>query len=377
MKILHVLPTFDLAAGGPPRIALRLAAATAALGHDLALLSYAPPPSARSAVDAERAAVADSGRVTFHELPAPTARVDRLLGRSALRALEALVASFDVVHLHDVWTPISRVAMSAAAAASVPFVLLPNGMLDPWSLAQKRWKKRVALALGLRRLMDRAAFLHVGNADEERGVRLAGLTAPCVIIPNGVNPVELAAPAPPPGGPPYILFLGRLHYKKGLDYLAAAFAIVAAKHPDVRLVVAGPDDGAAESFRAAIAAAGLAGRVELPGPIFSADRFSLLAGAAVFCLPSRQEGFSVAILEAMASGVPVVVSDACHFPEVAEAGAGEVVPLDVPMIAAALDRVLSDPNRAAMGAAGRALVLSRYTWPRVAEQLVSAYRAHF
>jgi glycosyltransferase involved in cell wall biosynthesis len=62
---------------------------------------------------------------------------------------------------------------------------------------------------------------------------------------------------------------------------------------------------------------------------------------------------------------------------VAEAGAGEVVPLDVPMIAAALDRVLSDPNRAAMGAAGRALVMSRYIWPRVAEQLVAAYRAHF
>ena len=272
--------------------------------------------------------------------------------------------------------------MAAAAAAGVPFVLLPNGMLDPWSLRQKAWKKRLALALGHRRLMDRAAFLHVGNADEERGVRLAGLTAPAVVIPNGAHPAEFDPP-PPPGrfyadhpelaGRPYVLFLGRLHFKKGLDYLADAFAALAAHHPGVQLVVAGPDDGAAAPLRAAVAAAGLAGRVHLVGPIFSNARYAALADAAVFCLPSRQEGFSVAILEAMACGTPVVVSEACHFPEVAAAGAGEVVPLNAAAVAAALGRVLSNPDRAAMGRAGRELVMSRYTWPRVAEQLVAAY----
>jgi glycosyltransferase involved in cell wall biosynthesis len=369
MRILHVLPTLDPAAGGPPRIAMSLAAATARLGHAVSLLSYAGP------------AVGGGDGVSIETLPAP-GRIERLTGRGARRALDRLVPAFDGVHLHDVWTAVSRAAMAAAVAARVPFVLLPNGMLDPWSLRQKAWKKRLVLAGGHRRLMDRAAFIHLGNVDEERGVRLAGLTAPAVIIPNGIDPGEFDPP-PAPGafhaarpelaGRPYVLFLGRLHFKKGLDHLSAAFAIIAAKYPDVQLVVAGPDDGAAKPFRSAVAAAGLADRVHLTGPIFSTARYAALAGAAVFCLPSRQEGFSIAILEAMACGTPVVVSDACHFPEVATAGAGEVVPLDPAAVAAGLDRVLSNPDRAAMGRAGRAMVLERYTWPIVAGQLVAAY----
>ncbi len=370
MKILHVVPSLDPAGGGPPRIAAALAGATARLGHAVTLATYGG-----------RSIPVPDG-VTVERLAAPPGRVDRLLGRSARQAMDGLVRGFDVVHTHDVWTPLSRAAMAAAAAAGVPFVVLPNGMLDPWSLRQKAWKKRPVLALGLRRLLNRAAFVHVGNADEERGVRLAGVTAPTVVVPNGVDPGEFEAPPtgdafradhPAVAGRPYVLFLSRLHFKKGLDYLAAAFAVVAPKHPDVQLVVAGPDDGAAEPFRAAVAAAGLTDRVHLTGPIFGVGRYSAMAGAAAFCLPSRQEGFSIAILEAMACGTPVVISDACHFPEVVTAGAGEVVPLDAAAVAAALDRVLSDSNRAAMGRAGRAMVFERYTWPIVAGQLVAAY----
>ncbi|MRB31396.1 glycosyltransferase, partial [Bacillus thuringiensis] len=92
-----------------------------------------------------------------------------------------------------------------------------------------------------------------------------------------------------------------------------------------------------------------------------------------FCLPSRQEGFSVAITEALACGVPVAITDACHFPEVGEAGAGIVSPLDPMAVAAALERILEDPDRAArMGAAGAKLVRDNYTWPRIAAQTIAA-----
>ena len=121
-------------------------------------------------------------------------------------------------------------------------------------------------------------------------------------------------------------------------------------------------------------AAGLTDRVHLLGPISAAEKWDALAAATCFCLPSRQEGFSMAILEALAARVPVVISDACHFPEVADRGAGVVVPLDAGAIAAALDRVLTDADgRRAMGAAGRRLVEERYTWRRAAEISITAY----
>jgi glycosyltransferase involved in cell wall biosynthesis len=115
--------------------------------------------------------------------------------------------------------------------------------------------------------------------------------------------------------------------------------------------------------------------LRMPGPLFGPDKYSAIAGAAVYCLPSRQEGFSVAILEAMACRVPVVISDACHFPEVAQVGAGRIVSLDATQIADAIDVVLSDPAQAtAMGRAGRRLVEERFTWPQVATRSVDAYK---
>jgi glycosyltransferase involved in cell wall biosynthesis len=261
-------------------------------------------------------------------------------------------------------------------------LVLLNGMLDPWSLRQSRWKKRAALAVAHRRLLNGAARLHLGNADEERLIRPLRLTAPRVIVPNGVTPPADWPPAgafratrPELGGDPFVLFLSRLHPKKGLDLLAEAFAAVAGRVPGVRLVVAGPDDGSRADFEARVAWLRVADRVHLVGPLYGADKWAALRDAACFCLPSRQEGFSVAILEALACGRPAVVTENCHFPEVGTAGAGVVTRLDARAVADGLIAVLSDPAAAdRMGAAGRGLVAERYTWGRVAAQLEGVYR---
>ncbi len=172
-----------------------------------------------------------------------------------------------------------------------------------------------------------------------------------------------------------MLFLSRLHYKKGLDILADAFRRVAPLFPDVDLVVAGPDGGAEDEFRGRIRQYGLEERVHMTGGLYGPAKIAALKRAACFCLPSRQEGFSVAITEALACGVPVAITDACHFPEVGEAGAGIVSPLDPMAVAAALERILEDPDRAArMGAAGAKLVRDNYTWPRIAVQTIAAYQ---
>ena len=115
-------------------------------------------------------------------------------------------------------------------------------------------------------------------------------------------------------------------------------------------------------------------RVLLTGPLYGEDKICALVDAACFCLPSSQEGFSIAITEALACGLPVVVSEECHFPEVAIAGAGEVVPRKATAFAAALINILADPERAAvMGENGRNLVRKNYRWSSISEKMIENY----
>jgi glycosyltransferase involved in cell wall biosynthesis len=255
-------------------------------------------------------------------------------------------------------------------------------MLDPWSLKQKALKKKLALTLGYRTMLNRAAFLHVLNADEQSLLAPLGLRTRMEVIPNGIFLSEIdearstsTTATSSCDTQPFVLFLSRLHYKKGLDYLADAFAQLHGKRPDWRLVVAGPDGGERHPFEQRVGRLQLNGSVRVVGPVYGAEKFDLLKSAACFCLPSRQEGFSVAILEAMACRVPVVVSENCHFPEVADVGAGRVVPLDANAVATALLEVTTaDPDqRRRMGDAGRRLVEERFTWDKVAARSVDAY----
>jgi glycosyltransferase involved in cell wall biosynthesis len=365
MHIVHVIDTLDPAHGGPPAVAENLAKAQAALGHDVRLGIQ----------------VGDASQVV-PTVTLPPHSFLHLFRRPQTEVI-ALVQQADVLHLHGVWEPLLAGTARAARNAGRPYVITPHGMLDPWSLSQGKWKKRLALALGFRQMLNGAGALHVLNADEQRLLARLQLNAPCEVITNGIfldkldpppNPALFRSRRPGPGDRSYILFLSRLHYKKGLDILADAFALIAAKHPNVDLVVAGPDGGEEQPFRQRIAQLGLTSRTWITGPLYGADKWSALGGANVFCLPSRQEGFSVAILEAMACSVPVVVSEDCHFPEVADFGAGMVVRLDASAVAAGLDTVLSNAAAGrAIGTAGRALVEKRFTWPKIAAQTLQMY----
>ncbi len=381
MRILHVTRSLDPAVGGLQVYPVRLAAAQAALGHAVTLAAE------RDDIPADKLHPAFEGvpaadRVRRAELT--PSGLSALFGRGAAWGeCRELLRTADVCHVHGLWEPALWVVAKSARAVGVPYLVAAHGMLDPWALSQKRWKKRLGLALGWRGILNRAAAIHCLNADEERLIADLQLTSPPQRIGNAifldeVDPLpptdEFAAARPGLTGHPYILFLSRLHTKKGLDILAAAYRTVAADVPPVHLVVAGPDGGARAEFESLVAAAGLTERVHVVGRISVREKWAALAGAACFCLPSRQEGFSSAILEALAARVPAVISDACHFPEVAEVGAGEVVPLSADAVAAALTRVLkSEELRRRMGDAGRRLVEERFTWDTTARRSVEVY----
>lgn len=384
MKILHVIASLDPADGGPPAIASRLAAAQARLGHEVAVLAYARPEGA-AVLKHALIAIPDIGRCRLELVPTDGWR-EHIFAASARGRCEHLLRDADVAHLHGVWDHLLLVAARTARRHGRRYVVLANGMLEPWSLEQRKWKKKLAMALGYRRMLDEALFVHTGNADERALLAPLRLRCPVEVFPNGVFPEEID-PLPARGSfrrsypelsdKPFVLFLSRLHYKKGLGYLADAFKVVACTHRDVKLVVAGPDAGVRADFESRIAAAGLTERVLLVGPLFGQQKLQAMVDATVFCLPSRAEGFSVALLEALACGLPVVISRQCHFPEVASAGAGEVVELNAAAIADGILRILdNDDLRMRMSAAARELVLSRYTWPAIARDVVRAYAAH-
>ncbi|HEV8378789.1 MAG TPA: glycosyltransferase [Tepidisphaeraceae bacterium] len=383
MRILHVISTLDPATGGPPAVVTRLAAAQAALGHEVHVASYESPAVA-DRIAAYWKSIPHHELVRTHPLPMG-ARFERFTARAAGRELGKIIPAMNMVHLHGIWDPILKTAAGIAHSAAIPYAIAPHGMLDPWSMRQRLLKKRVALVLGYRNMLDHAAFLHVLNADEKDLLEPRHLHNRRKVIPNGVFLEELEPlPAktafhsahPALEGKPYVLFLSRLHFKKGLDYLADAFALCAASHPVLQLVVAGPDDGAWADFHQRIDRVNLAPRVHVVGPLYGPAKLAALTGASCFCLPSRQEGFSMAIAEALACEIPVVISQACHFPEVAEVGAGHIVALNPKKIADAILEVMKNPQRAAeMGQAGRKLIESRFTWPAIGELSIRSYSA--
>jgi glycosyltransferase involved in cell wall biosynthesis len=381
MKIVHVISAIDPAKGGPQFGVPRMAAAQAALGHTVEIVSYASPQAKEKAMTAV-AAVPGIDRIQWRLMPEPN-RLERLLAGRAGRFIAKHIASADFVHLHGVWDPIIVRSAAAAKRLHIPYCVCPHGLLDSWSLSQKAWKKKLAMLFCHRAMLTGARFIHALNPDEMHLIERLSLATPIYIIPNGVFPQEFAE-LPSAlvfreqmglgEGRRFVLFMSRLHFKKGLDVLAKAFASVAGRFPEVDLIVAGPDDGARKDFQKLVRQFDIENRVRLIGPVYGPAKLEALSAAACFCLPSRQEGFSMAITEALACSIPVVISDACHFPEVADAAAGLVTPVDPAAVSTALTQVLADePKARAMGASGRKLVLENFTWPVIAEKMIYRY----
>ena len=366
----------------------RLAAAQAQLGHQVHVLCYGvkanesgqdPNPE----IDQKLNEIPGWKAVSHHRLPPPS-RFEWHLAGSASSALRQIVPTMDIVHVHGVWDPILRAAASVARSANKPYVVAPHGMLDPWALSEKSGKKRIALTLGYGAMVHGASMMHALSRYEGECIAKFGYRGPIEIISNGVF-LEEIDPLPAKGtfirempalaGKRFICFLSRLHPVKGLDLLAQAFGSIAAKHPDVHLVIIGPDFGAKQAFESQVSQLGLTDRVHLVGAMWGRERFKPIVDCACFCLPSEHEAFSVAICEAMACGAPVVITTNCNLPEAAQAGAGLVIDRNVPDLAKALDQILSSPAAAAnMGANARKLVESRFTWPRVAATACTAYK---
>jgi glycosyltransferase involved in cell wall biosynthesis len=294
-----------------------------------------------------------------------------------------LVSKADGVHIHGLWEGCTAVAGRAARSLDKPYIISAHGMLDPWALANKGLKKRIYSALVERANIESAACLHALTKAEAEDYRRYGSRRPIAVVPNGVDlPRSVDARLfleefPELEGKRMVLFLGRIHFKKGLDILAQAWGNLAKRFPDAVLVLAGPDS---ENSRAAveelITIYGISDRVFFTGMLAEKVKWSALATAHCFVLPSYSEGLSVATLEAMGMGLPVIITEQCHLPEVSQFEAGWEIRADVTSLYSALEEMLenSPATNSEIGERGRRIVQKRYSWPVVARQMAELYR---
>ncbi|MEM8875721.1 MAG: glycosyltransferase [Planctomycetota bacterium] len=381
MRVLHAISGIDPTNGGPTQALLGLTAAQARAGLHVHVVSTWMLQAGLDNAETFR-----SARVGMTMVGPATGKLN---AHPELRpTLEKLAGDADVVHIHSLWQEAQHAAATAARKAGVPYVMRACGGLHPWSMNQSRWRKRLYLAWRLRRHLNRAAAIHF-TTHAERDAAFA-VKAPAIVEPNGTElagrplPDRAAAERalrekyPALGDRPILLFLGRVHAKKGLDRLMPALADARLDVPPA-LLIAGPEEDAAVAaeVRRIAAERGMTDRVIFTGPLDRAGTIEALSGAGMLVLTSYTENFGIAVIEALAVGTPVLVSDRVecigYFGDV---NVGPIVPLEHKAIVEALETwVPDDERRRAAGLRGARLAAEKFDWDQIAGRWIGHYEA--
>ena len=375
LRVLHVIPALAPRYGGPSTAALGMCQALRDAGTETLI--------ATTDADGDGRLLLRTGRVTSEVAGTPAIFFPRQVSESFKWSpglaswLEAHVAEFDLVHIHAVFSHASLAAGRACRKNGVPYVVRPLGTLDPWSLDRHPRRKRLLLALGGRRLLSAAAAMHYTAPAEQRLAeeRLPWLPAG-VVVPLGVG-AEFFAAVREPAAAPTVVSLGRLHAKKGLELLIDAWHSLKGRGDlgSWQLVIAGDGESAYVATLRRRAESGPAcDQIEFAGWVDGRARVTLLRSASLFALPSHQENFGLALVEAMACGVPAVAAHGVNLAEAIEAaGAGWASATTVDALTRTLARVMTDPgDLARRGERARAFA-ERFRWPRIAESLNAMY----
>jgi glycosyltransferase involved in cell wall biosynthesis len=295
----------------------------------------------------------------------------------------------DIAHVHGLWTYPSFAGYRWHRRTKRPLIYTAHGMLSPWALRNSAWKKRLVRALWEDAAHRSAACFHVNSEAEYLMLRQHGLRNPICIIPNGIDlPASQSSEvsslvsglASVAQGEKLLLYLGRLHPKKNLLNLIRAWKDALNSHPSTLnswiLAIAGWDQGGHEAqLRKLTTDLRLLTSVIFLGPRFGADRDACYRACDAFVLPSLSEGLPMTVLEAWAYGKPALMTPECNLPEGFVAGAAAEIGTTSKEIAAGLKQLfeMSDDDRKATGARGRALVAEKFSWPRVGEQMRAVY----
>lgn len=383
-RILHSVASLAPRHGGPTVAALGMVRALRGEGIEARIISSDDDLGGRLDVPLQQWTEHEGVPALF--LPRVPARQHTLVGFTYTPGLKSWlrsnVAEFDFVHVHTVFSHPANITMQVCRSTSTPYAVRPLGQLCRWSLQQRSWVKKLQLALFTRRNLNGASFIHCTSAMEAEESAEAGFRSPCSVLPHGIDlPPQLEHARSRlrdklglPKDRRLVVFMSRVHPKKGIDLLIDA---VAKATEPFDLLIAGAGDAAyVRELKQRIESAGITQRVRWLGFLQGDDKWLLLQGADLFVLPSHSENFGIAVLEAVACGLPVVVSDQVALQhEVKTLSLGRVIPLRVEALASAMDELLaSSAECSEISARAVAVAADHFSWRAAARRLIAAYQ---
>ncbi|QYO68119.1 hormogonium polysaccharide biosynthesis glycosyltransferase HpsP [Leptolyngbya sp. 7M] len=389
LRVLQIVPSLSLVYGGPSQMVLGLSKSLAAQAIDVTILTTDANGDTGQAplnVPLDRAVLQDGYRIRYFRCsPFRRYKFSPLL----LNWLANHAHEYDIAHIHALFSPVSSAAAAIARWKKLPYILRPLGTLDPADLQKKKQLKRLYAALIERPNLAGAAAVHFTSDQEAKVSERFGTVTRDVVLPLGVELPNIAEPIQKnqirsqlglPLDQPLVLFMSRIDPKKGLDLLLPALVQLLAEGVEFHFVLAGanPQDPNYENqIRAQIQASPLAHCTTMTGFVTGAAKAQLLQAADLFVLPSYYENFGIAVAEAMAAGVPVIVSDQVHiWQEIAQAEAGWICTCEVDFLIQQLRFALADPaSRIERGANAQTHALTHYSWQAIGQQMIQVYKS--
>lgn len=391
MRVLHVIPSVSERSGGPAQAIVPMCLALQKQGVDVLIITTNSGMEARTSHSDPQNGSKPDGQVQNYK-GIPTRFFPVQLGqsfkysRSLAGWLDKNVRDFDLVHIHAVFNHACIAAANSCRRQNVPYIIRPLGTLDPWSMKRKSWRKAVFWHLIGKGMLRAAATVHYTSSIEKEAAESSMRLNHGSVVPLGVD-VNRFEKSLDPGSPhpfnglaqrPYVLAMSRLHPKKGLDVLVDAFLRVREdpRFSDWQLILAGEGDSYYVSrLRKQISSAISGESVILTGWIDGDEKLFALRHAALLALPSHHENFGMCVVEALASGVPVLISPNVNLArDIETAGAGWIASVDVAAVETALREALdSEDERRRRGCNGANLA-RKFDWSLIGEDLSSLYR---
>lgn len=363
MKIIQVVPSISQEADGVSNVVKNLCESIVASGFNMRLAS----------LDLDPLELKSAYLTKF-----PLGLGPRNLGRSPQMRRwlknEVAVGAVDIIHNHGLWMMPNVYAGEVCIKSSCQLMFSPHGTLSSWALSKNANIKNVFWKILQKPALQAANCLHATAESEFEDIRRLKFDQPVCIIPCGVDVQALEQMQD--GDRRRLLFLGRIHPKKGVDVLLHAWHAVEHKFPDWDLHVVGPDNGGFLAEMQDLAIKLKLKRVTFSGPLFGDAKLQAYKDASLYVLPTHSENFGITVAEALAAGTPAIVTHGAPWAGLAEQGAGWWIEVGIAPLVACLEYSLSLPPErlAAMGTAGHKWMKQDFSWPSIAKQFLVTYR---